>query len=198
MFLCFYVSIFMFSVFSIFLSERLFIFFESFFICLFGCSLVTREQLLHSGAEEGRLRKTIRLLEDFETLGIDRSVGLVEVPLRDPRPTEGVSQSVRDSRLETRAENLDLVEEVRFVVGVCPDQVRLGVLGMVFPHVFRLLVALDLLRALESERREDGLLELLGVGHLESVCRLVGLPRVDYRLVNFLLVSGYSWLSNDA
>ena len=156
------------------------------------------EQLLHSGAEEGRLRKTIRLLEDFETLGINRSVDLVEVPLRDPRPTEGVSQSVRDSRLETRAENLDLVEEVRFVVGVCPDQVRLGVLGMVFPHVFRLLVAPDLLRALESERREDGLLDLLGVGHLESVCRLVGLPRVDYRLVNFLLVSGYSWLSNDA
>jgi hypothetical protein len=53
------------------------------------------------------------------------------------------------------------------------------------------LVARDLLRALESEGREDGLLDLLGVGHLESVCRLVGLPRVNYRLVNFLLVSGY-------
>ena len=152
------------------------------------------EQLLHSGAEEGRLRKTIRLLEDFETLGIDRSVGLVEVPLRDPRPTEGVSQSIGLGLVE----NLDLVEEIRFVVGVCPDQVRLGVLGMVFPHVFRLLVAPDLLRALEPEGCEDGLLDLLGVGHLESACRLVGLPRVDYRLVNFLLVSGYSWLSNDA
>ena len=139
------------------------------------------EQLLHSGAEEGRLRKTIRLLEDFETLGIDRSVDLVEVPLRDPRPTEGVRQSVGLGL----AENLDLVEEVRFVVGVCPDQVGLGVVGMVFPHVFRLLVAPDLLCALESERREDGLLDLLGVGHLESVCRLVCLPGVDYRLVNF-------------
>jgi hypothetical protein len=156
-------------------------------VCLSECSL---EQLLHSGAEEGGLRETIRLLEDLETLGINGSVGLVEVPLRDPRPTEGVHQSVGGRRFE----NLDLVEEVRFVVGVCPDQVRLGVVGMVFPHVFRVLVAPDLLRALESKGREDGLLDLLGVGHLESVCRLVGLLRVDYRLVNFLLVSGYSQL----
>jgi len=131
--------------------------------------------LLHASAEEGGLLQTIRLLEDLETLGIDGSVGLVEVPLRDLRPTEGVSQSVGDRHVE----NLDLVEEVRFVVGVCPDQVRLGVVGMVFPHVFRVLVAPDLLRALESKGREDGLLDLLGVGHLESKCRLVGLSRTN-------------------
>lgn len=143
--------------------------------------------MLHSGAEEGRLHKTIRVREDSETLGIDRSVGLVEVPLRDPRRTEGVSQSVRDSRLETRAQNLEIVEDVLVVLERCPDQVHLGVVRVSLVFVFGRVALLALLRALEPEGRDDcrlGLLERGGVGHLESNCRLICLPRTDYIVFN--------------
>ena len=151
--------------------------------------------MLHSGAEEGGILEPVRIFEESETLGIDRRAAfLVEVLLEESHSTDGVEQSLGARNALRIVENLDLVEDVHSFLAVLallevrPDQVLLGMVRVPVPFVFRRVARPPLLCALETEGSEDGRLDLLergGVGHLESVCRLVGLPGVDYRLVNF-------------
>jgi hypothetical protein len=86
------------------------------------------------------------------------------------------------------AQDLEFVEDVLAVLELCPEQVHVGVVRVSLVVVFRLVALLALLRTLESEGSDDGRLGSTEgglVAHLESNCRLVGLPGTDYRLVNF-------------
>ena len=72
---------------------------------------------------------------------------------------------------------IDAVLAFRCGIEVCPQKVRLGVVRMMVPFVFSRVAAPPPLCALESEGSEDGRLDLLKSSHVESVCRLVCLPR---------------------
>ena len=137
--------------------------------------------MLHSGAEEGGL--VVSHLEPSELFGINRSVCLVEVPLRDLHSTERVCQMVLARLAASRVEDFECVDDVRAIdavlafrcgVEVCPQKVRLGVVGMMIPLVFRCVAASAPLCALETEGREDLRLHLLEggrVAHVESTFR---------------------------
>jgi hypothetical protein len=173
-----------------------------FFVCLSECSFVVREQLLHAGAEEGGLHHSVRVLEACESFGINRAI-LAEVSLGESHSTDGVSQPFGESRTGSRgamsAQDLQFVEDVHSFLAVlallevCPEQVHLGVVRVSLVMVFGLVAVLALLRALESEGSDDDRLGFPegGLVHLESVCRLIGLPRTDYRFFNLILGSLY-------
>ncbi len=152
--------------------------------------------MLHSGAEEGRLHHSVRVLEECESLGINRAI-LAEVSLGESHSTDGVSQPFGESRTGSRgamsAQDLQFVEDVHsfladlVLLELCPEQVHLGVVRVSLVMVFRLVAVLALLRALEPEGSDDERLGFPegGLVHLESNCRLICLPRTDYRIVNF-------------
>ncbi len=171
--------------------------FVCFFVCLFESSFVFGEQFLHSGAEEGGLHHSVRVLEECESFGINRAI-LAEVSLGEAHSTDGVSQPFGESRTGSRgamsAQDLQFAEDVIVVLDVRPQQVHLGVVRVSLVMVFGLVAVLALLRALESEGSDDdrlGFPEGGLVAHLESVCRLICLPRTDYRIVNLILGSLY-------
>jgi len=150
--------------------------------------------LLHACAEEGGL--FVSHLEPSELFGINRDVFLVEVGLRNLRPTEGVCQSVGARSGLGCVEYFEVVDDVRAIdavlsfrcgVEVRPDQVRLGMVRMVVPFVLSRVAAPAALCALETEGCEDRRLDLLegGGGHVQSSFRFVCLTRPSLEKINF-------------